>query len=507
MLLWSAGCAALPPNSFLNPTSVGTFPINYQENGIKRVLTPREGDGGVAGAEEPKPSDLVVEYSDYILGESDVLQISIEEFIQGGTGPWQASLEISPTGYISLPQIGLVRAAGLTESQLQQDIVDRIQAAEILKSPIVQVLVPVKRMQYFSITGSVAQAGTYPLTAKDFRILDAIGAARDIGPEATKLYVIRRINRSKPEGAAPRGAAPSAPDRERDQLVIPPPSDDEGMSGTFSALVGSQETKPVAPPDDDMDAILAPGRSAQDSSAAPDTPAGDRPLKPMIFDPSTGTAREAPAQPAAEAPASSSSTTSSTTPAIGLEGDFRWDELPEYELAQRVIEIDVRALRAGDPKQNIVVHNQDSLLVPVDTGLFYVMGEVNRPGPYQFNGREITIKQAVSLVGGFSALAWPQRCEIIRREKGTDKQITIPVNTDAIFAGLEPDVLLRDDDILNVGTHVIAPFLFVIRNSFRFTYGFGFVYDRNFADRDSYGSQLNPEIRRDQQRQQRGLPF
>ncbi len=68
-------------------------------------------------------------------------------------------------------------------------------------------------------------------------------------------------------------------------------------------------------------------------------------------------------------------------------------------------------------------------------------------------------------------------------------------------------MLLRDDDILNVGTHVAAPFLFVIRNSFRFTYGFGFVYDRNFADRDSYGSRLNPEICRDQQRQTRGLPF
>jgi hypothetical protein len=78
---------------------------------------------------------------------------------------------------------------------------------------------------------------------------------------------------------------------------------------------------------------------------------------------------------------------------------------------------------------------------------------------------------------------------------------------DAIFAGLEDDVLLRDDDIVNVGTHVIAPFLFVIRNSFRFTYGFGFVYDRNFADIDSYSNKINPQITEQSRRQSRGLPF
>jgi protein involved in polysaccharide export with SLBB domain len=135
------------------------------------------------------------------------------------------------------------------------------------------------------------------------------------------------------------------------------------------------------------------------------------------------------------------------------------------------------------------------------------MGNVARPGVYAFGGREITIKQAIAANGGFSQLAWPARCEIIRREKGTDKQITIPVNLDRIFAGLEDDVLLRDDDIVNVGTDVLAPFLFVIRNSFRATYGFGFVYYRNFADKDAYGARTNPETVERARQQSLGLPF
>jgi len=153
------------------------------------------------------------------------------------------------------------------------------------------------------------------------------------------------------------------------------------------------------------------------------------------------------------------------------------------------------------------VREQDVINVPIDTGVFYVMGEVNRPGVYAFGDREITVSQAIALVGGFSPLAWPQRCEIIRRVKGTDDQMVIPINVDHIYAGLEADVLLRDEDILNVGTHFVSPFLFVIRNSFRFTYGFGFVYDRNFADKDSYSSQANPTDVQRAQRASRGLPF
>src|SRR5262245_12398061 len=61
-LVWSvalvgilAGCAALPPNSFIDPTKVGMFPAEYKEGGVRRVLTPREGSTTLANATEPKP--------------------------------------------------------------------------------------------------------------------------------------------------------------------------------------------------------------------------------------------------------------------------------------------------------------------------------------------------------------------------------------------------------------------------------------------------------------------
>ncbi|KKK67476.1 hypothetical protein LCGC14_2953700, partial [marine sediment metagenome] len=53
-----------------------------------------------------------------------------------------------------------------------------------------------------------------------------------------------------------------------------------------------------------------------------------------------------------------------------------------------------------------------------------------------------------------------------------------------IMAGKEPDVFLKPNDVLAVGTYWAAPFMAVWRNAFRMTYGFGFIYDRNFSRED-----------------------
>ena len=39
----------------------------------------------------------------------------------------------------------------------------------------------------------------------------------------------------------------------------------------------------------------------------------------------------------------------------------------------------------------------------------------------------------------------------------------------------------KPDDQVQVGTHFVAPFIAAVRNGFRITYGFGFLYDRNYA--------------------------
>lgn len=494
-----AGCALNPMSGFLDPTKVGQFPPEYKEGGIRRVLTPRESPFGLANSTEPTAEDTVVQFEEYRLGPTDQLAMQIDDFIQGGV-PFTLGQEVNSAGYIRIPQLGFVKVTGMTDDELEEDLRTRIKQAKILPNPIVQVQITLKRQQTFSILGSIRTAGTFPLPNTDLRLLEAIGLAGDMGAGVRKLYVIRRSERMNEPGRPQNGAAPppatgTAPRRD---LVVPPPDENENFRGTSLSTDGSFATRQDAQRRE-LEAVLTP---AGKQPTAQSTQPGGQPFAPLVFDPATGELKESPALPSGTAPAG-------TAPFEEAPSDraFRWEDEPEIEQSQRVIEIDVNGLKGGDPKQNIIVRSRDTIVIPIDVGIFYIMGEVNRPGAFPFNEREITLKQAVAMMGGFSALAWPSRCEIIRREKGTDKQITIPVNIDSIFAGMEDDILLKDDDIVNVGSNIITPFLFVIRNSFRFTYGFGFVYDRNFADQDSYNSRINPESAAQARRQLRGLPF
>ena len=502
-----SGCAMLPPNSFLDPTRVGMFPLEYREGGIRRVLTPREGPLGLANATEPTPDDLVPSFEEYRIGELDQITVSINDFITTGF-PYEATLEVSPTGYIRVPQLGLIKALGMTERELEEDLRTRIQESGILPDPIIQVNIVVKRSQVFHVIGQVARAGSYALVQPDTRLLDVLGLVGDTGAMAKRLYIVRR---TEPAATIESGPVPPTPADEGGLIIPPPGEDDDFFEATLLARFGNAGPEPPPtggepPPDDaeEFQEIIAPRAPATQPAARPAAPEKQRRFAPLIFDDTTGELREAePWKPGAP----EEETEPGKPEATRERPEFDWQEIPEYELSQRVIEIDVEALKAGDPRYNVVIRRRDLINVPIDTGVYYMMGAVARPGVYSLGGHEVTIKQAIAANGGFSQLAWPSRCEIIRREKGTDKQLTIPVNLDRIFAGFADDILLRDDDIVNVGTDVLAPFLFVVRNSFRATYGFGFVYDRNFADQDAVAAKQNPDTIERQRRASLGLPF
>jgi protein involved in polysaccharide export with SLBB domain len=497
------GCALLPPNSFLDPTKVGRF--SSKESEIRRLLTARDTPPGLPNATDPTPEDLVPVFDDYRVGAGDAVQVTIQDLLTPGGPPWAAVLEVSSAGEIRIPEVGTIRVVGLTEGELEREITSRLKEASILVRPIVQAFVQVKRGRTFSIMGAVAASGPYPITGPDMRLLEAVGMAGDVQATARRLYVIRRTP-PRPGTATTQPPAEALP---KEKLVIPPPAEENGYTPGGLVTAGGtaqQETAPTtasqAPTREELGAILAP--SAQTQPATRETaPAVQPPFEPLIFDPLTGKVIEA------QRPTTQAEPVVRPAPVRKeeLEQPFDWENVADFESGQRVIGIEVGELKGGNPRYNVVIRERDVISVPIDTGVFYAMGEISRPGVYAFGGRDITIKQAIATAGGFSPMAWPQRCEVIRRETGTDKQIMIPVNLDAIYAGLEPDFYLKDDDIINVGSHIVAPFLYVVRNSFRFTYGFGFVYDRNFADRDAYNVQANPADVRRAQRQARGLPF
>ena len=140
----------------------------------------------------------------------------------------------------------------------------------------------------------------------------------------------------------------------------------------------------------------------------------------------------------------------------------------------------VNELRRGELKYNIVVRPGDYIYIPQPSiGEYYMGGHILRTGVYSLTARKITLKEAFISAGMLDPVAIPARTQIIRRIDDS-REIFAVVDIEKIFAGTEPDLILRPDDQVIVGTNIIAPFLAALRNGFRITYGFGFLYDRNY---------------------------
>jgi polysaccharide export outer membrane protein len=159
----------------------------------------------------------------------------------------------------------------------------------------------------------------------------------------------------------------------------------------------------------------------------------------------------------------------------------------EEAVRSRLIRIPTDRLLAGDPRYNVVIQPGDAIHVPVDiVGECCIMGNVNRAGYINITGRPMTLKMAIAAAGGLGPLAYPKKCEVVRRI-GDKREEIVLVDLDRIASGEQPDFFIKPNDLINVGTHFTSRWRAVLRNAFRATYGFGFVYDRNFGDAE-YGT-------------------
>jgi hypothetical protein len=157
-------------------------------------------------------------------------------------------------------------------------------------------------------------------------------------------------------------------------------------------------------------------------------------------------------------------------------------------ITQRIIRVPLKPLLQGKQTLNIIVRPGDVVRIPQPpNGLVYMSGQVARPGPYQLptTGGGLTIMRAIDAAGGFGTIAIPERIELTRL-LDKNREATIMVDGRAIAERTQPDVYLKPNDRINVGTTFWALPLAVIRNGFRASYGFGFVLDRNLAN-DIFG--------------------
>lgn len=116
---------------------------------------------------------------------------------------------------------------------------------------------------------------------------------------------------------------------------------------------------------------------------------------------------------------------------------------------QVTINLDDLMLR-GDPKANIPIFSNDLINIPGTVELtIYCLGQVSKPGAVQFKSNErITVLAAIAHAGGLTDRAASKI--LVKRANGTSGPKEITVDYKKILAGREPDLELRQGDILVV---------------------------------------------------------
>src|SRR5262249_52277937 len=106
------------------------------------------------------------------LGPGDLLEISVFRW----PDLQNYRTRVSPSGTIALPLLGTMRAGGLTESQLRDQIANGLKQT-VMRDPQVSVFVAEYVSQQVSVTGAVARPGLIGLSRDHRTVADMISEA------------------------------------------------------------------------------------------------------------------------------------------------------------------------------------------------------------------------------------------------------------------------------------------------------------------------------------------
>jgi len=460
-----AGCTGWAPTDPAG--ALGRWKAQPGQQLILKTLTAAEEleFAEFANAEDPTPEDLMVTPEDYAIGPGDTIDVQIFELLTPDE-PYTERVMVDDLGFITIQHVGQIKAEGLTSPELIERIKE-VLYPNILKDPRVGLTVVGRTNRTFAIVGAVREPLRYFIDKSNYRLLDALAQAQDISQtNIPYIYVIRQTPAKVASQEKPT-FTPSAelPEAQPEKVGQPKLSPEEELKELLKAIPGKSGG--------------GQNSSMSETEHFSDLAAAERHSR-------TGAGGNSSVS-GASVPNKAKPVTSGKQEGKAKVSGFEWPTSKPTEklpFAGRVIRIPMNDLRAGNANYNIVIRKDDVIHVPLaDYGFYYMMGNINRPGTYQLGSIPVTLTRAIAAAGSVGPLAEPSKVDITRRISDSKQEI-VQVDLAKIFAGMQPDYLVKPDDVINIGTSPVSPWLAVLRNGFRATYGFGFVYDRNYADRD-----------------------
>lgn len=179
----ASGCTGTA-NTGASPTDV----LSLQSSASATVST----DGSLKLVQTlPAPAGTS-DGTEQLLSPNDILDVS---FYQVPT--LNSVVQVDSMGRVSLPLVGVVKVAGKSVRQLEQELI-RLYGTSYLQSPNITVFLKESARQRVTVDGEVGKPGLHPVTAQT-TLLDAIalaGGFRDIADQK-KVFVFREIGNSK----------------------------------------------------------------------------------------------------------------------------------------------------------------------------------------------------------------------------------------------------------------------------------------------------------------------
>ena len=537
LILLASGCDY---DSWMDPSRTGYFEHTPTSIPILRKIDVIEVEQDAFATEigAPVAADLIPGNSEYIFASGDGIEVQINDLFQVDKAE-QFRRTVDQSGKILLPIVGSIEVAGKSQSELVGAIEAKLKP--IIRDPRVDVTIVEGRAFTFTVDGQVRNSGVYALQRPDFDIEQAVALAGGANEGARRIRIVRTLITSADDAAAvdaqpapgstPSAApAPSVPAAGSAPAAVPATAPGESAAPSVDDLLKQIQPPAATAPTEPSAPAPAPAPASAPPAASPGalrSPAMvvdvDQLEAPKVAETAVVQTVQDVQTPPTSVPATesryvfdtqkqewvyvSAGSAGPASPDVGLatpnspDGaitgpaafasearplkkgkDFR---LPNGKRT-RVILVDWAKLQQGDLTQNVLVRPGDKIHVESDIGVVYIDGEIARPGVYNLPPiGELTLSRLVSAAGGLGQIAIPQRVDLIRKI-APDREAAIRVNLAAIRNKAEPDIVMRADDHIIIGTNFFATPLAVIRNGFRMTYGFGFLIDRNFGN-DVFG--------------------
>lgn len=349
--------------------------------------------GGPTSALAQRPPAGATTLRPYVLANDDQLDIAV-----AGHEELKASVTVLSDGTISVPQVGTVRAAGLTVEGLKRVLTKAL--SQTINQPDVTIGVHSAQVQKVSVLGAVKAPGQFPIKP-EARLLDVVAAAGGFAQDAGLTQAT---------------------------LV----SDGGGKSTIIDvpALMANADTAQNLPLSSG-DVLLVQAREA-----------------PVYQVQVTGEVGKPGTYPV---PKEGVPVLSLLTTAGGPQPDAA---LTEAQILHdgKVQTVNLRPLTSdlGSAVGNIRLLPGDVLQVPANVAKVALLGAVGRPGAYDMpDGGNLSATSALILAGGTSSDADMKNATLLRRDQN-GQPVLLALNLASLLTGQTKDATLQPGDILYV---------------------------------------------------------